>query len=238
MNKPPKLSWDDLANIGRTLKEQRKAQERAQKRREQEAARAHAERNLFQHTVGAVQPIKRARTAHIAPPKPDATPVQTQQDRQQVMQESMGLTDESYPSGTDAGISDHWEPIALMAGDEQLSYSRPGVPPHALVKLRRGHWRIQAQVDLHHLQTDTAREAVSAFIKRSHRHGLRCVRVIHGKGYGSDGGISVLKQKVPRWLMQKKQVLAFVQAREADGGAGAVVVLLDRPPTHPSSHAD
>ena len=55
-------------------------------------------------------------------------------------------------------------------------------------------------------------------------------RVVHGKGLGSPGKAPVLKNKVHAWLVQKKQVLAFVQARPADGGAGAVVVLLASTP--------
>ncbi|MFZ9182955.1 MAG: Smr/MutS family protein, partial [Hylemonella sp.] len=56
--------------------------------------------------------------------------------------------------------------------------------------------------------------------------GLRCVRVVHGKGHGSPGKTPVLKNRVHSWLVQKKEVLAFVQARPADGGAGALVLLL------------
>ena len=56
--------------------------------------------------------------------------------------------------------------------------------------------------------------------------GIRCVRVVHGKGLGSPGKTPVLKGRVLRWLVQKKEVLAFVQARPAEGGAGALVVLL------------
>jgi len=52
------------------------------------------------------------------------------------------------------------------------------------------------------------------------------VRVIHGKGNGSPGREPVLKAKVKSWLVQKKDVIAFTQARAADGGAGAVMVLL------------
>ena len=58
------------------------------------------------------------------------------------------------------------------------------------------------------------------------RSGWRCLRVVHGKGLGSPGREPVLKAKVQRWLVQKQQVLAFVQAKPAEGGAGALVVLL------------
>jgi DNA-nicking Smr family endonuclease len=93
-------------------------------------------------------------------------------------------------------------------------------------KLREGRWSIQRQIDLHGLRIDEAREALGRFVRESHQHGLRCVRVVHGKGLGSPGRVPVLKGRVQRWLVQKNEVLAFVQARPADGGAGAMVVLL------------
>ncbi len=93
-------------------------------------------------------------------------------------------------------------------------------------RLRAGHWSIQRQLDLHGLRTDEAREALGQFIRYAHKTGLRCVRVVHGKGLGSPGKTPVLKGRVQRWLVQKKEVLAFVQARPMDGGAGALLVLL------------
>ena len=95
-----------------------------------------------------------------------------------------------------------------------------------LRKLRRGVWTIQAQLDLHGLRSDEAREALGQFVRDAKRMGWRCVRVVHGKGLGSPGKEPVLKSKVQRWLVQKNEVLAFVQAKPSDGGAGALVVLL------------
>ena len=93
-------------------------------------------------------------------------------------------------------------------------------------RLRRGEWSIQRQIDLHGLRSADARDALSGFIRESQKHGIRCVRVVHGKGLGSPGKTPVLKGRVQSWLIQKKEVLAFVQARPLDGGAGALVVLL------------
>jgi DNA-nicking Smr family endonuclease len=107
-----------------------------------------------------------------------------------------------------------------------LSFRRPGVGTDVTQKLRRGKWSIQRQIDLHGLRTDEAREALAAFIREAHRQGIRCVRVVHGKGLGSPGKAPVLKDKVHRWLVQKAEVVAFVQAQPMQGGAGAVVVLL------------
>ena len=104
-------------------------------------------------------------------------------------------------------ISDEFDVSTLLDVDDQLSFRRTGIGRDVTHKLRAGHWSIQRQLDLHGT-------------------GLRCVRVVHGKGLGSPGKTPVLKGRVQRWLVQKKEVLAFVQARPADGGAGALVVLL------------
>ncbi|MBV2163679.1 MAG: Smr/MutS family protein, partial [Comamonas sp.] len=92
--------------------------------------------------------------------------------------------------------------------------------------LRRGQWRAGAELDLHGLRVEQARHALLSFLDECQEHGIRCVRIVHGKGLGSPGKVPVLKAKVLRWLVQKREVLAFVQARPADGGAGALVVLL------------
>jgi len=137
--------------------------------------------------------------------------VQRQLDDQRVLKES---------------ISDEFDTSTLMETDEALSYRRPGVGIDVARKLRRGHWTIQAEIDLHGLRSDDAREALATFLRDAVRQGLRCVRVVHGKGLGSPGKTPVLKGKVHGWLVQKNEVLAFVQARGDEGGAGAVVVLL------------
>ena len=123
-------------------------------------------------------------------------------------------------------LSDEFDVETLLHTDELLSYRRPGLGGDVVRKLREGRWSIQRAIDLHGLRTDEAREALGRFIRESHQQGLRCVRVVHGKGLGSPGRTPVLKGRVLRWLVQKKEVMAFVQARPAEGGAGALVVLL------------
>ena len=123
-------------------------------------------------------------------------------------------------------ISDEFDVGTLLDVDELLSFRRPGIGTDVTHKLRRGDWSIQRQLDLHGLRRDEAREHLSFFIREAHQHGIRCVRVIHGKGLGSPGKAPVLKSRVHSWLVQKQEVLAFVQAKPADGGGGALVVLL------------
>ena len=145
-------------------------------------------------------------------PKPIAR--QRLRDEQQVMRDAL-----SDPLDWDA---------ALANGDELL-FVRPGVPSAALRKLKRGGWVLRAELDLHGMTGDEARLAVADFLHHSLRRDIRCVRIIHGKGLGSKNREPVLKHKVRHWLMQRDDVLAFCQARQVDGGAGAVVVLLKSP---------
>ena len=123
-------------------------------------------------------------------------------------------------------ISDEFDVSTLLDTDDHLSFRRPGIGVDVTRKLRRGDWSIQRQLDLHGLRRDDAREALGQFIRDAHKHGIRCVRVVHGKGLGSPGKAPILKSRVHSWLVQKNEVLAFVQAKPADGGGGALVVLL------------
>jgi len=87
----------------------------------------------------------------------------------------------------------------------------------------------QEKLDLHGLNRDEARSAFVTFLAECQHHGYRCVRIVHGKGLSSPGREPVLKKLVLGWLSQRQEVLAFCQARAAEGGAGAVVVLLAAP---------
>jgi DNA-nicking Smr family endonuclease len=226
--KPPKDTKDVKVTKGRPLRDLKdlKAVKReidARARQEQAlaaarlatAARLKAEKELFAHTIGPVKalalkhlPGHRARVQRALPAP---IPAQTQRDEQAVMQEA---------------ISDDFDAETLLDTDESLSFRRPGMGPDVVRKLRRGNWSIQRQLDLHGFRREDAREALGAFIREANKAGVRCVRVVHGKGLGSPGKTPVLKGRVQGWLIQKQEVLAFVQARPAEGGAGALVVLL------------
>lgn len=112
---------------------------------------------------------------------------------------------------------------------EETSYVRPGIARHVLRRLRHGGWVAQAELDLHGLTRSEAKHELADFLYECKRRGARCVRIIHGKGLGSKNREPVLKLHVRHWLMQRDEVLAFVQARPADGGGGAVMVLLKSP---------
>ncbi len=205
-------SFADLKPLRRALELAAAQQAERERLRREAERRARAERHLFQDAVGAVQPLKGQHERHWPTPvPPEPLPVQRQLDEARVLRES---------------LSDEFDVTTLLDVDDQLSFRRPGIGPDVTRRLRAGHWSIQRQLDLHGLRVHEAREALGEFIRLTHRTGLRCVRVVHGKGLGSPGKTPVLKGRVQAWLVQKKEVLAFVQARPAEGGAGALVVLL------------
>lgn len=194
-----------------------RAAEAAAARAAEEAARREAERRqhhnrwLFEQAVGKVEPLRARERLLLRQPAPEPLPQQRQRDEEAVMQEA---------------LSDEFDAETLLFTDDHLSFRRPGLGQDVVRKLRQGDWSLQGQLDLHGLRTEEAREALAGFIREAHRQGLRCVRVVHGKGLGSPGKTPVLKNRVHSWLIQKSEVMAFVQARPADGGAGALVVLL------------
>ena len=205
-------SLQDLAALKKTLQERERAAAEARERAAQEAARLQRERNLFALSVGPVMPLRRSHErADTGLPRALPEPRQRELDEAAVLRES---------------ISDEFDVESLLETDDQLSFRRPDIPPEAVRKLRRGVWVIQAHLDLHGLRRDEAREALGSFLHDAVAQGLRCVRVVHGKGHGSPGRVPVLKTKVRGWLVQKSEVIAFVQAKPAEGGAGALVVLL------------
>jgi DNA-nicking Smr family endonuclease len=132
-------------------------------------------------------------------------------------------TSAQKPQKTHKPLSDSFDVMHLLDG---TSYCRAGVSADVIKRLQRGDWRIQSACDLHHLTSDEARNVLASHIQQCLQQGQRCIRVIHGQGYGSAGGTPVLKAKVQSWLVQMDAVTAFVQAKPEQGGAGALVVLL------------
>lgn len=208
------MKFNALQDLKKVQKELKAAHAQAQAEAAARAAedkKREAERQLFARAVGAVQPLPDRKQARL--PSAPAEPVarQFQQDEAAALRDS---------------LSDGFDVGTLLDTDEALSFRRPTVGPEVTRKLRKGDWAIQREIDLHGLRSDEARLALTSFIRDAHKHGIRCVRVVHGKGLGSPGKTPVLKSKVHSWLVQKNQVMAFVQAKPAEGGAGALVVLL------------
>src|SRR5687768_14043124 len=164
---------------------------------------------LFRDAVRDVAPLAASDKIPLTARHPQPIPLQIQPDGQ---------------TAPDDSLSDHIS-LQMEPGDE-WAFLRPGVSRQTLRRLRRGYWKIQAQLDLHGFTRDEARLQLVAFLDASQKRGFRCVRVIHGKGLSSRNHEPVLKARVGSWLSQRNDVLAFCQARPEDGGSGAVLVLL------------
>ena len=165
---------------------------------------------LFRDAVGDAKPLPDP--GRIAPQTPRAKPIP--RPRRSHEQPAHDLLTDHLPKGFETG--------------DALDFHRPGVSPQALRRLRRGHWAVQDELDLHGLTRDEARARLVAFLQHCQQRDRRCVRIIHGKGLSSKNNEPVLKQLVRSWLTQREEVLAFVQARPEEGGGGAVIVLLKR----------
>jgi DNA-nicking Smr family endonuclease len=157
-----------------------------------------------------VEPLAEPRRVARARPRPAPLPRETWRDERAALAESLG------PISPDQ---------ALDTGEE-IAFLRPGLSSQMLRRLRRGHWVVEDNLDLHGLNRSQAVAAVREFLRDCRARRLGCVRIVHGKGLGSRNREPVLKGKVYHWLRMREEVLAFSQAPAAHGGAGAVLVLL------------
>ena len=148
----------------------------------------------------------------------------TEPYRRRLPPRPLGLDDGSV----EAEERDLYSEQEIEATDE-LYFARPGIQDRVVRELRRGHLEIGLELDLHGLTARHAREDLNHFLEECHRRDIRCVRIIHGKGYGSEDRQPVLKQKLNLWLRQREDVLAFTSATRRDGGTGAAYVLLRNP---------
>ena len=201
----------DLKKLGKALKTQQEALQAAERERALRQKDAMREAEIFRRAVGDVTPLVSPNRVDVPVQPPEPIPHQRYADEQAALKATM---------------SDEFDVTTLLDIDEALSYTRDGVGSDVVRRLRKGHWVIQDEIDLHGMRRDEAREALAEFLKEVTRRGLRCVRIIHGKGLGSVNKEPVLKKMVHRWLVQKDEVIAFCQAKAADGGSGALVVLL------------
>jgi DNA-nicking Smr family endonuclease len=164
---------------------------------------------LFEEAVG---PLRRFAEQGVAPqrPQPAPEPVQSRLDEARVPQE---LTRTVI------------DPAEIEVGEE-LSYLKDGLSPRLLRRLKRGHFSIADEIDLHQMNIEVARSAIKTFLEECQRQGSLCVKIIHGKGLRSRAQGPVLKRLVDGLLRRRADVLAFASAPPAEGGTGAVVVLM------------
>ena len=169
------------------------------------------DRELFRRAAGDVRRIEDDRADPQRARKAPRTPDRTQGARSKVLRE---LTESEWVSDVGPG--------------DVLSFTRGGVQRREAERLRRGRYRIEADLDLHGRIVADASTALDRFLEDSRHRGRRCVRIVHGKGFGSPSGQPIMKAHVDRWLRARSEVLAFCSATPPDGGTGALYVLLRR----------
>jgi DNA-nicking Smr family endonuclease len=149
-------SLQDLALIKQTLSQQAEREAALAAEKLAQERRAKAEKNLFQRAVGQVKPLASQPRVELgsAPAPPKA--FQQKRDDDRVLRES---------------LSDDFDVSTLLDTDDELSYRRSGIGTDVTQKLRKGHWSLQGQIDLHGLRTDEARAALGLFIKDAHKRG-------------------------------------------------------------------
>lgn len=171
--------------------------------------------SLFRESVDGVRPLQLERHANrdtSRPPPPPPLPAQRQRDEQQVMDElAHGEID-----------------FSSIETGEEISHLKPGLQKRILQRLRRGHWRVQAELDLHDMNMAAANASIRALLDDALRESLSCIKIIHGKGLRSGPAGPQLKRLTASVLARHSRVLAFASAPPHDGGTGAVHVLLSQ----------
>ncbi len=159
----------------------------------------------FRRAVADVKPLARKRRVALRRPAPAPIPQQRRRDEAAALEESLaeGLS-----------LDD------VIEADADASFLRDGVGSQTLRRLRRGHWTMEASLDLHGMDREAAARAVAEFLRECTARGRRCVRIVHGKGTG------LLRAKLRKWLPRRDEVLAYCQAPANDGGSGVLLVLL------------
>jgi len=219
----------DLKLLRETLLEQEEARAIEAARQEEERLRRQEEQReweqaakkdatLFRSALTGVRKMPESdRYVQNAPPgvnvtiRPKVRPMSEQEETAAVLADS---------------LSDGFEVDHLLGDDPSLSFLRAGTGTDVMRKLRKGHWPVQDELDLHGMRRDMARDQIGLFLKHAKQRRFRCVCVIHGKGYGSPGGEPVLRSMVHSWLEQKAEVVAFCAANVDGRNHGALIVLL------------
>lgn len=167
------------------------------------------EAELFRREAGEVRPLRSSPRVPDHSSRPEPRPRQRERDERAVLGEL--LDDPGPEEGLETG--------------EELAFLRPGFQKRYLSRLRRGHYAVRDHLDLHNMNEATANRVLHVFLDEAARLGLGCVRVVHGKGLRSRSRPK-LKAMANRLLRRHPAVIAFASCQPADGGTGAVVVLL------------
>ncbi len=168
------------------------------------------DQSLFRESIGRVRPLPGRVDPPPAPARPAPMAKQFERDEAAVRGEL---------------LTHAFDPASIELGEEIL-YLKPGQPDRLLKQLRRGHYSIRSEIDLHQMTVAVARDAIKGFLAEALAHDELCVRIVHGKGLRSASRGPVVKRMTEQLLRRRDDVLAFASALPAQGGTGAVLVLL------------
>ena len=169
----------------------------------------HLDEQLFRQEMAGVVPLKIA-------PITDSKVPRTQNTGDEVR----GFAVESdlvtlSPSGEQTHID----------SEDGSSLRKNGVQKRTMQKLKRGRFKVGAELDLHNMTMETAYSVLLEFVADAQSGSLDSIRIIHGKGLRSENGPK-LKMMTRQVLRDHPHVLAYTACKPADGGSGAVDVLL------------
>jgi DNA-nicking Smr family endonuclease len=126
-------------------------------------------------------------------------------------------------------IAQGQRPIHLPDTQEYVEWANPAFRDDILQRMHEGHFSVQAFLDLHGCSVPEAEMEVADFLSDAFKKGLRCVKIIHGRGLRSTRGARIKEAVVKRLSGHyRKDIIAYVTARQCDGGLGALYVLLRR----------
>jgi DNA-nicking Smr family endonuclease len=167
------------------------------------------DQHLFRQEVGDVVPLKTAATTDSKAPRSPTLPRKPDTPISEFNHLTSPAVDEQFHINSEEGST----------------HRKNGVQKRLMQKLKRGQFKVFAQIDLHNMTTKSAYTALLEFIARSSGETLQCVRIIHGKGLRSEHGPR-LKLMTRQLLRDQARVLAFTACKPNDGGDGATDVLL------------
>lgn len=170
--------------------------------------------DLFRSAVGDVQPIKTEQRVKLEKKSAELSPGLEQRRKDAVAQAA---------DGTQVLTGDY---LHLVDPHDILDFKRPGIQHGVYKNLRLGKYSVDAQLDLHRMTVDQARQALSQFISDCLAHNIRCALINHGKGEHRQPQPALLKSCVAHWLPQLGSVMAFHSAQKQHGGTGATYVLI------------
>lgn len=164
--------------------------------------------NLFRATVGKVRAVDTNTVILKAEQKPRPVPVLKELAQVDLLQNKVDMA------------------LETLYQEDKVAFIAPGIQKSVLKKLRKGNYGLDANIDLHGLNSREALQQLLVFLHHCVEKGYRCVLIVHGKGYHSPDHQPVLKNDINLWLRRHQDVLAFCSAPSRAGGAGALFVLL------------